>query len=95
MWRSVGQDAFTFSNQIERVSVSIGVAVYPSRDIKSKDQLIKAADRALYQAKHSGRNRVVKRTAHLTAHAGQISFPGGRIEAHDPDPENAALRETE
>jgi 8-oxo-dGTP pyrophosphatase MutT (NUDIX family) len=35
------------------------------------------------------------RTAHLSAHAGQISFPGGRIEADDPDPESAALRETE
>ena len=38
---------------------------------------------------------LTQRTAHLTAHAGQISFPGGRIEAYDPDPESAALRETE
>jgi 8-oxo-dGTP pyrophosphatase MutT (NUDIX family) len=38
---------------------------------------------------------LTQRTAHLTAHAGQISFPGGRIEPHDPDPESAALRETE
>src|SRR5690349_23072350 len=38
---------------------------------------------------------LTQRTAHLTAHAGQISFPGGRIEEHDPDPESAALRETE
>src|ERR1044071_6328395 len=38
---------------------------------------------------------LTQRTAHLTAHAGQISFPGGRIEAQDPDPESAALRETE
>jgi 8-oxo-dGTP pyrophosphatase MutT (NUDIX family) len=38
---------------------------------------------------------LTQRTAHLTAHAGQISFPGGRIEAQDPDPEAAALRETE
>ena len=35
------------------------------------------------------------RTAHLTAHAGQISFPGGRIEEDDPDAIAAALRETE
>lgn len=35
-----------------------------------------------------------QRTAHLTDHAGQISFPGGRIEAHDASPEHAALRET-
>jgi 8-oxo-dGTP pyrophosphatase MutT (NUDIX family) len=38
---------------------------------------------------------LTQRTAHLTAHAGQIAFPGGCIEAHDPDPESAALRETE
>lgn len=38
---------------------------------------------------------LTQRTAHLSAHAGQISFPGGRIKAQDPDPETAALRETE
>lgn len=38
---------------------------------------------------------LTQRTAHLTAHAGQISFPGGRIEADDPDAVAAALRETE
>jgi 8-oxo-dGTP pyrophosphatase MutT (NUDIX family) len=36
-----------------------------------------------------------QRTAHLTSHAGQISFPGGRIEATDHSAEHAALRETE
>ena len=38
---------------------------------------------------------LTQRTAHLSAHAGQISFPGGRIEADDPDAIHAALRETE
>src|SRR3954447_20055209 len=36
-----------------------------------------------------------QRTAHLTAHAGQISFPGGRIKEDDADPIAAALREAE
>jgi 8-oxo-dGTP pyrophosphatase MutT (NUDIX family) len=36
-----------------------------------------------------------QRTEHLTAHAGQISFPGGRVEAHDASREETALRETE
>ncbi|MBM4192661.1 MAG: CoA pyrophosphatase [Gammaproteobacteria bacterium] len=35
------------------------------------------------------------RSSHLKNHAGQISFPGGRIEASDSDPLSAALRETE
>jgi 8-oxo-dGTP pyrophosphatase MutT (NUDIX family) len=36
-----------------------------------------------------------QRTAHLTDHAGQISFPGGRVENDDRDPFHTALRETE
>lgn len=38
---------------------------------------------------------LTKRTDHLADHAGQISFPGGRIEPEDRDPEHAALREAE
>lgn len=34
------------------------------------------------------------RTSHLSAHAGQVSFPGGRIEPNE-SPEQAALREYE
>ncbi|MGQ0456855.1 MAG: CoA pyrophosphatase [Hyphomicrobium sp.] len=34
-----------------------------------------------------------ERTAHLSAHAGQIAFPGGGIEAGDAGPLAAALRE--
>ena len=34
------------------------------------------------------------RAGHLRRHAGQISFPGGRLEAIDADPIAAALRET-
>jgi 8-oxo-dGTP pyrophosphatase MutT (NUDIX family) len=36
-----------------------------------------------------------QRTTHLKAHSGQVSFPGGRAEPHDPTPEFTALRETE
>ena len=36
-----------------------------------------------------------QRTRHLKRHAGQISFPGGRVEAHDATPEFTALREAE
>lgn len=36
---------------------------------------------------------LTKRTSHLNKHAGQISFPGGRIDPEDSGPEAAALRE--
>ena len=38
---------------------------------------------------------LTQRTPHLDDHAGQISFPGGRVEAADADREATALRETE
>lgn len=38
---------------------------------------------------------LTRRTAHLKAHAGQISFPGGRKEDVDADLDETALRETE
>lgn len=38
---------------------------------------------------------LTQRTAHLSAHAGQISFPGGRMEESDADAIATALRETE
>ena len=38
---------------------------------------------------------LTERAAELSNHAGQISFPGGRIEAEDVTPRDAALREAE
>jgi len=38
---------------------------------------------------------LTRRASHLKRHAGQVSFPGGRIEAGDPGPWEAALREAE
>lgn len=38
---------------------------------------------------------LTQRTDHLRDHAGQVSFPGGRVEAHDESAVATALRETE
>lgn len=38
---------------------------------------------------------LTQRTAHLNDHAGQISFPGGRVDTIDTSREDTALRETE
>ena len=40
-----------------RITVSAGVATFP-RDAKTREDLISKADKALYEAKHRGRNRV-------------------------------------
>jgi 8-oxo-dGTP pyrophosphatase MutT (NUDIX family) len=36
---------------------------------------------------------LTQRTEHLPSHAGQVAFPGGKLEPDDPDPIAAALRE--
>ncbi len=38
---------------------------------------------------------LTQRADHLSSHAGQVSFPGGRVEQHDESHVEAALRETE
>ena len=45
-------------NAPERLTISIGIAVF-GEDANSKRDLVAAADAALYQAKHSGRNSVI------------------------------------
>ncbi len=48
----------SLKNQIG-ITVSIGISVFPNARIKTHDELISAADDALYEAKKSGRDRVI------------------------------------
>ncbi len=54
---------------LARLTASIGVAVYPDHG-RDLDQLLAAADRAMYAAKHGGRDRLVR--ASLPADQGII-----------------------
>jgi diguanylate cyclase (GGDEF)-like protein len=54
----VESSRFVFQNEVVHVTISIGVATLSDQDKTSMD-LIKNADGKLYEAKRSGRNRVV------------------------------------
>jgi diguanylate cyclase (GGDEF)-like protein len=41
------------------VTASFGVACYPSDGVSDMGDLLKTADKALYEAKETGRNKVV------------------------------------
>jgi diguanylate cyclase (GGDEF)-like protein len=55
---TIASTSFRFGDQtIPPVTASIGVAMFPETGL-SREQLIRMSDRALYQAKGAGRNRV-------------------------------------
>lgn len=56
---AVEEKEFKKDDLVLRVTISVGVATYPHDEISDASKLIECADKALYQAKESGRNRVV------------------------------------
>jgi diguanylate cyclase (GGDEF)-like protein len=59
--RAVAGFIFIEDEQPTRITVSAGVATYPStRGVDSVDELVRAADVALYQAKDQGKDCVVR-----------------------------------
>jgi diguanylate cyclase (GGDEF)-like protein len=74
--RAVADFVFLEDEHSTRVTVSAGVATLPpSTRLDSVDELIRAADRALYAAKDLGRNRVVQ--------AGEVSPDSTAAPEHD------------
>ena len=55
----IGSHSFQWGTKELSVNVSIGLATAPAPGIQQVSHLIEAADRALYQAKRTGRNAVV------------------------------------
>jgi two-component system cell cycle response regulator len=58
--RAVEEHAFRDGETEVRMTVSCGVASFPGDGVDRPEALLKAADEALYQAKHGGRNQVVR-----------------------------------
>jgi 8-oxo-dGTP pyrophosphatase MutT (NUDIX family) len=67
------------------------------RQKENAARVLKPAAVLLLVVNHGADPGVVftQRTAHLADHAGQICFPGGRVDEGDDTPERTALREAE
>jgi 8-oxo-dGTP pyrophosphatase MutT (NUDIX family) len=98
------QSTFTLPSRADIVSRL--AASPPLEELLTADDLekqreargpLKPAAVLLLVVNHPGDPTVVftQRTAHLSDHAGQISFPGGRCDDEDCTPERTALREAE
>jgi diguanylate cyclase (GGDEF)-like protein len=71
IWREARGRAFAAERGANptRVAVTIGVALYPSPDVKTKSALLRAADAALMHAKRQGGDRICVFQQHGTIYA--------------------------
>jgi two-component system cell cycle response regulator len=58
IWREIGARSWGAQGAEQRVSISMGISLFPSRDVRTKDALLKAAEGALHRAKRDGMNRI-------------------------------------
>lgn len=58
IWRDIAQKAFGTADAEVNVTASLGVALFPSRDVRTKDALLSALEAALLEAKRRGGNRL-------------------------------------
>ncbi len=58
VWRAVRGAPVLIDGQALPISISIGISMFPSRDVNERDALLHAAEQALGQAKEDGRDRI-------------------------------------
>jgi two-component system cell cycle response regulator len=83
MRKAVEARTFAFAGTTIRRTVSCGVAGWPDPGIRDADELVRAADNALYAAKAGGRNRVVRWDAAGTGEIGTGSDRSGAADVDD------------
>jgi two-component system cell cycle response regulator len=83
--RAVADFVFLRDESPTKISVSAGVATHPAgKEIDSVDALVRAADRALYQAKDRGRNRVCRSPSAASSGESEVGAAPPRRPTKDP-----------
>lgn len=93
------RDRFKSSLMDDQVPVAVPTDYLTSNFLRQAAVLMPIIYPASAQGSHCGEGfpavLFTRRTSHLKHHAGQISFPGGSVEAFDPHRVATALRETQ
>jgi len=58
IWREMRNRTWGPGGEKDRITLSMGIAAFPSRDVRTKEALLKAAETALHRAKRDGMDRL-------------------------------------
>jgi diguanylate cyclase (GGDEF)-like protein len=81
VWRDVRSLSWNVRGGVARITLSIGVSLFPSRDVRSKDQLLRAAEASLLRSKRDGGDRIC-----VFQHQGYIYSPNAQGAPAAPTP---------